>query len=53
MIIDDDGRGFDTDDVDEGLGMGNLRDRITSLGGSIDVRSSGEEGTTIRALLPL
>jgi signal transduction histidine kinase len=53
LIIDDDGRGFDTGDVDEGLGMGNLRDRISSLGGSIDVRSSGEEGTTIRALLPL
>ena len=27
--------------------------RISSLGGSIDVRSSGEEGTAIRALLPL
>ena len=53
LIIDDDGRGFDTDDVVEGLGMGNLRDRISSLGGSIDVRSSSEEGTTIRALLPL
>jgi len=53
LIIDDDGRGFDTGHVDEGDGMGNLRDRITSLGGSIDVRSSGEEGTTIRALLPL
>ena len=53
LIIDDDGRGFDADDVAEGLGMGNLRDRISSLGGSIDVRSSGEEGTTIRALLPL
>ena len=53
LIVDDDGHGFDPGIVGEGLGMGNLRERITSLGGSLDVQSSGEEGTTVRALLPL
>jgi two-component system, NarL family, sensor histidine kinase DevS len=53
LIVDDDGHGFDPGTVREGLGMGNLRERVISLGGSLEVQSSGEEGTTVRALLPL
>jgi signal transduction histidine kinase len=36
----------------EGLGIGNLRERVTSLGGSLDIQSSSGEGTTVRAVLP-
>ncbi len=53
LMIDDDGRGFDPASAVEGLGIANLRDRVTSLGGSLDITSSGEEGTTVRAVLPL
>jgi signal transduction histidine kinase len=53
LLIDDDGRGFDPEAVVEGLGIGNLRDRVTSLGGSLDIQSSAGEGTTVRAVLPL
>jgi signal transduction histidine kinase len=53
LVIDDDGRGFEPGSVVEGLGIGNLRDRVTSLGGSIDIQSGAEDGTTVRAVLPL
>ncbi|MGZ5212141.1 MAG: GAF domain-containing sensor histidine kinase [Actinomycetota bacterium] len=53
LTIDDDGRGFELGAVGEGLGIGNLRDRVTSLGGSLGIQSSAGEGTTIRAVLPL
>jgi signal transduction histidine kinase len=53
LIIDDDGRGFEPEGVVEGLGIGNLRDRVVSLGGSLDIKSSMGEGTTVRAMLPL
>jgi signal transduction histidine kinase len=53
LVIDDDGHGFEPGSVVEGLGIANLRDRITSLGGSIDIVSGAEDGTTVRAVLPL
>ncbi len=53
LLIDDDGRGFEPGSIVEGLGIGNLRDRVTSLGGSLDIQSSVGEGTTVRAVLPL
>jgi signal transduction histidine kinase len=52
LMIDDDGRGFDPGTAGEGLGIGNLRERVASLGGSLDIQSEGE-GTTVRAVLPL
>lgn len=53
LVIDDDGRGFEPGAGGKGLGIGNLRDRVTSLGGSLDITSSAGEGTTVRAVLPL
>jgi signal transduction histidine kinase len=53
LVIDDDGRGFQSGAAGEGLGISNLRDRVTSLGGSLDIQSSAREGTTVRAVLPL
>jgi signal transduction histidine kinase len=53
LMIDDDGRGFAPGAGGKGLGIGNLRDRVTSLGGSLDIQSSAGEGTTVRAVLPL
>ena len=53
LAIDDDGRGFELGSQGEGLGLGNLRDRITSLGGSLDIQGGAGEGTIVRAVLPL
>ena len=53
LEIDDDGRGFDPTMPSDGMGMANLRDRVTSLGGEIGIESSIGVGTTVRILLPL
>jgi signal transduction histidine kinase len=53
LEIDDDGRGFQPGDREGGLGLSNLRDRVTSLGGSLDIQSTAGEGTTVSASLPL
>lgn len=55
LVIDDDGEGFDPDDVGGGPGQGlrNIRERAESLGGRAEFTSSASEGTTIRISLPL
>ncbi len=53
LVIDDDGRGFEPGAGGKGLGIGNLRERVSSLGGSLDIQSTAGEGTTVRAVLPL
>ncbi len=52
LEIDDDGRGFDTGTTTWGMGLRNLRERVESLGGTLEVRSTPGEGTTVRATLP-
>jgi signal transduction histidine kinase len=53
LEVDDDGSGFDTASASTGLGLANLRDRLKSLGGALDIHSLNGEGTTVRATLPL
>jgi signal transduction histidine kinase len=53
LEIDDDGLGFDPSSPSSGMGMPNLRERVTSLGGELTILSVAGEGTTIRAQLPL
>jgi two-component system, NarL family, sensor histidine kinase DevS len=52
LEVDDDGRGFDVDLTTWGMGLHNLRDRVESLGGAFEIRSTPGEGTTVRASLP-
>jgi signal transduction histidine kinase len=52
LEIDDDGRGFDTETISWGMGLRNLRERVDSLGGVLEVQSTPGEGTTVRATLP-
>ena len=52
LEIDDDGRGFDADVTSWGMGLQNLRERVESLGGLLDVESTPGEGTTVRATFP-
>jgi signal transduction histidine kinase len=53
LEIDDDGKGFDPKAVaGRGQGLGNLRERASSLGGTLEIDSSPGEGTTVRVLIP-
>jgi signal transduction histidine kinase len=52
--IDDDGRGFVTADVrEEALGLLGMRERLALVGGTLEVESSPESGTTIAAEVPV
>ncbi len=50
--VSDDGRGFDPGARSDGYGLVSMRERIALAGGSLELRSSPGDGTTIVALLP-
>jgi signal transduction histidine kinase len=50
--VTDDGVGFDPDRTPFGSGMQNMADRLAAVGGSLDVRSSPGNGTTVTGSLP-
>jgi len=50
--IDDDGRGFDQQEVASGFGLVGMRERVGLLGGRLEIDSGAERGTTIHAKLP-
>ena len=51
LEIDDDGKGFDPTSPAEGMGLSNLRERATSLGGTLEIESSPTQGTTVQIML--
>ncbi|GAC1319120.1 MAG: hypothetical protein NVS2B16_24420 [Chloroflexota bacterium] len=54
LEIEDNGAGFDTDEPFPGhLGLQSMRERATSLGGTLETNSRPGEGTKIRASIPL
>jgi signal transduction histidine kinase len=52
LEVDDDGKGFDIDRTTWGMGLHNLKERVASLGGSLEILSTPGEGTTVRATFP-
>lgn len=52
LRVEDDGVGFDAGAIELGSGTQNMRDRVAAIGGSLDVRSSPGEGTTVVGLVP-
>jgi signal transduction histidine kinase len=57
LTVTDDGRGIPADGTSSessggGLGLIGMRERVTLLGGSLEVRSHGPHGTLVRATLP-
>jgi signal transduction histidine kinase len=54
LVIEDDGKGFDTEDVRaEGLGLVGIRERVELHDGRLTVESAPGSGTTIVAEVPL
>ncbi len=52
LMVEDDGAGFDTSQQTPGQGLGNLGERVLSLGGALTITSSPGAGTRVEALLP-
>jgi signal transduction histidine kinase len=51
--VEDDGVGFDPDDVGHGTGLRGMADRVEALGGTFELDSAPGRGTTIAGRLPL
>ncbi len=52
MTVSDDGRGFDPDRTTGGFGLKSMRERVQSLGGTLEITSGGN-GTEITAGMPM
>jgi len=57
LLIEDDGKGFDTREVKQGsnrgLGLLGMKERVSQCGGILDIESADMKGTTIRVKIPL
>lgn len=55
LTIIDDGKGFDTRDLEHqaGVGIKSMRERVEQLNGSFDINSKPGSGTTVRVQIPL
>jgi signal transduction histidine kinase len=54
VAVRDDGRGFDPAAEDRhGMGLALMRDRVGDLGGTVEVASAPDRGTTVRVSLPV
>ena len=53
LEIDDDGQGFDSAAPHTGLGLRNLKDRGSAIGGRVTVESKAGEGSTVRFAVPI
>jgi signal transduction histidine kinase len=53
FAVADDGAGFELARTDRGSGLINMRDRLTVVGGELDVRSRPGTGTVVSGAIPL
>ncbi|MEY8689511.1 MAG: PAS domain S-box protein [Leptothrix sp. (in: b-proteobacteria)] len=53
LAIRDDGQGMDTGARRAGLGLVGIRERAMALGGTLEIRSDADKGTTIEVRIPL
>lgn len=53
VLVEDEGVGFDVSAVRTGAGLGGMRERVTILGGELEIVSAPGSGTRVSAQLPL
>jgi signal transduction histidine kinase len=53
FAVEDDGDGFDPVATPRGMGLQNMTDRLAAVGGTLEIRSEPNHGTTIRGSLPV
>lgn len=51
--LQDDGRGFESTEIGQGLGLRSMSERAQLLGGHLDVQSNHTQGTCLKILIPL
>jgi signal transduction histidine kinase len=52
-VIEDDGVGFETDEIHEGMGLDGMRERLALVGGKLKIESRPGAGTTLVGEVPL
>lgn len=52
ITVEDNGEGFDSGEIKEGVGMKNIRSRIDFLNGKMDIQSNKESGTAFIFYIP-
>lgn len=53
LYIKDDGVGFDVDSKSNGIGLKNMRSRVSKLNGNFNIKSAMDKGTTISIFVPV
>ena len=53
IVVEDNGKGFDQNEVKHGLGLGNLKSRVNVLRGDMEIDSSLDRGTSITVHIPI
>jgi two-component system sensor histidine kinase UhpB len=53
LEVQDDGQGFDLEKTPAGMGLGNIQERVTRLGGRAEISSAPGQGTTVQVRIPL
>ncbi len=53
LAVRDNGCGFDPEDVTSGLGLNQMRERVVAIGGTVQLKSQPDKGTTVKALIPV
>jgi signal transduction histidine kinase len=53
ILISDNGKGFDEDDLNEGNGLRNLKNRAAQIGGDLQIISKPGEGTQVKMVIPI
>jgi signal transduction histidine kinase len=53
LTVQDDGQGFDISLPSEGMGLSNIRNRVTAYQGNVDIHSVTGEGTEVNITIPL
>ncbi len=51
IVVQDNGRGFDTKRQSRGSGLGNMRRRVQGMGGTVTIESCPGQGTTVKLQL--
>ena len=53
ITIEDDGKGFNPEQIEMGLGLSSIKARVSILGGLISIQSEAEVGTSVLVYVPL
>ena len=48
ITLEDDGKGFTWEEEQRGYGLGNMQNRADKIGGTLEISSELEDGTSVR-----